>query len=154
MRRVFTTSSLCVALALSIVGGMTTQRTTSADGGRSIPAIVTGGKYDEGEKSCAIPFRDGATLGVWTAHQIIIEDRDGAIVAKQDLRTFSGDVVHADSGGACTVTPSIAVPDSDFYRVYLDDTFITVIAASDLPLSVDLGNPDRRIPWVDFARSN
>lgn len=86
-------------------------------------------------------------------HQVIIEDATGTIVAKRDLMSLPLDgQTPTDKVETCIATLTIDVPNSPFYRVYVDDMLLSVVDASDLPLDMNTDQISPEVPWVDFGR--
>ena len=89
----------------------------------------------------ANPIRERGTA------QVIVRDESDKIVAVKTLDDGTANAPMKDSFLRCNVLTDIAVPDSAFYVVYLDDYYITTVDASRLPMeesdriSMDYPNP-------------
>lgn len=134
------------------VSGSLPPMTSAAAGDQSIDVIISGTKQSDEQGSCSVGSKEGAPYGLAMPHQLIVENADGTIIAKRDLRDFNPDDITAETGStSCIVNVSVAVPESSYYTVRADDVFVSVIDANDLPLDTSPDKITHKLPWIDFS---
>ena len=153
MRRKRNGGLVLLAALVALGGSVLVRSHTVADDQQAIGVIVSGQMSARTGDECIVGRKSSPPAGSTMPHQVIIEDATGTIVAKRDLMSLPLDgQTPTDKVETCIATLTIDVPNSPFYRVYVDDMLLSVVDASELPLDMNTDQISPEVPWVDFGR--
>lgn len=117
-------------LALADDRGVISLQATQPSAEDFNPGLVQGGPCSLYTIDSEIRFR--------TVARFIVRDDSGKIIAVQKLDQGTGDAPMKDDFFRCNTTVEIAIGDSPFYSVWLDNRYLTTLTRDELPLQSPL----------------